>query len=133
MRFYLSLIAVLSFLVLQAQIVDDSTRNVYGPKTTLFTTEKDILNNTVAYQTLDTSIYLFERQSFVEKSGRRYQDLGNLGTALFPIFYEPPSVELQDMTHILLSHSNQLILSISTLNHLILTCLYYWAGVIETL
>ena len=90
MRFYLSLIAVLSFLALKAQIVDDSTRNVYGPKTTLFTTEKDILNNTVAYQTLDTSIYLFERQSFVEKSGRRYQDLGNLGTALFPIFYEPP-------------------------------------------
>lgn len=72
-----------------AQIVDDSTRNIYGPKTTQFIREENLLNNTGSYVTLDTSIYLFERFSEVDLSGRRYQDLGVMGTALFPIFYTP--------------------------------------------
>ncbi len=89
MRIFLSFIAVLSIVVSSAQIVDDSTQLVYGPETTLFTTESNLLNNIEAYQNVDTSIYLFERQSLVSKSGRKFQNLGNFGTALFPIFYTP--------------------------------------------
>ncbi|WP_425391377.1 putative porin [Ekhidna sp.] len=92
MRNYLFLIAVLLTLALKAQIVDDSTKLVYGPKTTEYTTEANILNNIEAYQRVDTSIYLFERQSFVDASGRTFQNLGNFGTALFPIFYAPPGI-----------------------------------------
>lgn len=90
-RIPIFLIAVLFSLQLVAQIVDDSTKLVYGPKTTQFTTEYNILNNTGDYQAVDTSIYLFERQSMVDKSARRYQNLGSFGTALFPVFYTPPS------------------------------------------
>jgi len=72
-----------------AQIVDDSTKNVYGPKTTLFITEEQVLNNDGDYVPLDTSIYLFERFSEVDRSNRRLQDLGVLGSALFPIFHTP--------------------------------------------
>lgn len=89
MRIILSLLAVLSISIVEAQIVDDSTKLVYGPNTTEYTTENSLLNNLNVYQKVDTSIYLFERQSFVDQSGRKFQDLGNFGTALFPIFYTP--------------------------------------------
>lgn len=89
MRIILSLIAVLFGLSVSAQIVDDSTQLVYGPETTKYTTETSLLNNLEVYQRVDTSIYLFERQSFVDDSGRKFQNLGNFGTALFPIFYTP--------------------------------------------
>ncbi len=88
-RIILYLITVGLTLVLKAQIVDDSTQQVYGPKTTVFTTETNLLNNIEQYHSLDTSIYLFERQSFYNRSGRRFQDLGSFGTAVFPIFHTP--------------------------------------------
>ena len=39
-----------------AQVIDDSTKNVYGAKTTFFTTEENIKNNIEAYQVIDTSL-----------------------------------------------------------------------------
>lgn len=90
MRFLL-LYTTLSFsLVSFGQIVDDSTFNVYGPTSTRFLTEERLINNDCLYTTVDTSIYLLERFSPVDISQRRYQDLGVLGSALFPIFYAPP-------------------------------------------
>ena len=91
-RIFLFLAAVYSISVLPAQIVDDSTKLVYGPETTEFTTENSLLDNLEVYQNVDTSIYLFERQSFYDRSARRFQDLGTFGTALFPIFYTPQSL-----------------------------------------
>ena len=91
-RISLFLIAVLTYSTLAAQIVDDSTKLVYGPETTSYTTETQVLNNMIKYQTVDTSIYKFERQSFYDRSGRRFQDLGNFGTALFPIFHTPQTL-----------------------------------------
>lgn len=88
-RIILSLIAVLFISTAIAQIVDDSTKLVYGPTTTEYTREANILNNMGSYQPVDTSIYFFERQSYYNRSGRRFQELGNFGTALFPIFYPP--------------------------------------------
>lgn len=85
-------IAVLFTFHLSGQIVDDSTKQIYGPKTTSFITLNQVLDNLGEYQTLDTSIYLFERQSLVDQSARRFQDLGVMGTALFPVFYTPAKV-----------------------------------------
>lgn len=86
------LIAVLLSPWLKAQILDDSTKLVYGPSTTKFITEEALLNNHGGYQLIDTSIYLFERQSFMDASARKYQNLGSFGTALFPVFYTPQSI-----------------------------------------
>ena len=71
-RIFVSLIAVLLFFGVQGQIVDDSTVLVYGPKTTEYTTEYNILNNLDDYRAVDTTIYLFERQSIVDKSSAYY-------------------------------------------------------------
>ncbi len=75
-----------------AQILDDSTELVYGPETTKYILEKQVLNNQINYSTVDTSLYLFERQSIVDRNERKYQNLGNFGTALFPVFYNHPNV-----------------------------------------
>ncbi|GAB4245379.1 MAG: hypothetical protein Tsb0034_23830 [Ekhidna sp.] len=65
---------------------------VYGPKTTKYITEQEILNRSGEYKTLDTTIYHFERQSLVDRHARRYQNLGVFGTASFPVFYDPSTV-----------------------------------------
>jgi len=90
-RLLYSLIAVLLCNFLLGQIVDDSTKQVYGPKTTKFIYEDNLLNNIGDYQTVDTSIYLLERQSVVDKSARELQNLGVIGTPQFPIFHTPQS------------------------------------------
>ncbi|MDE0472262.1 MAG: hypothetical protein OXH57_10010, partial [Ekhidna sp.] len=89
MKFLFSLVTLLVVFSGFNQVVDDSTKNVYGPKSTSVILENQLLNNDGDYVTLDTSIYLFERQSEVDISVRKFQDLGVLGTALFPIFYTP--------------------------------------------
>ena len=69
-----------------SKIVDDSTRNVYGPATTLWTTEKNIFANDPTYYTLDTTINNYHRWTHIQKSNNFYKDLGNIGTAMSPIF-----------------------------------------------
>ncbi len=70
----------------RSKIVNDSVKTVYGPKTTLSSTEKDIFENKKNYVPLDTSIFNRHRWDFVQKNENKYQDLGNLGTALNPVF-----------------------------------------------
>ncbi len=85
----ISIVVIALFLIsdLSAQVIDDSTKVVYGFNTISFTTEYNLLNNIDNYHIIDTSIYLYERQSYVNSSGRKFQNLGNLGTALFPIYH----------------------------------------------
>jgi Putative porin len=73
-----------------SQIVDDSTKNVYGPKTTLWITENDIYLNKKNYQPLDTAIQDYHRWTFIQRLNNFYQDLGNVGTSLNPIFPQAP-------------------------------------------
>jgi hypothetical protein len=74
----------------QSQIVDDSTKQVYGPYTTYYRTFEDILNNKDNLTKVDSTIGRKYKFSVVEQHDYRYQNLGNLGTALRPVFYEPP-------------------------------------------
>lgn len=87
MRKFLLPLLILGSFQSVAQLLDDTTELVYGPKTTRFLYEHQILNNQLDYATVDTSLHLFERQSMVDQSARRYQNLGNFGTALFPVFF----------------------------------------------
>ncbi|MDZ4715424.1 MAG: putative porin [Cytophagales bacterium] len=101
---FLTLITFLSALSAQAQrqrgkveaprvgssIVDDSTRNVYGPKTTRRTTEEEIFKGKPTYQPLDTAVNSYARWTYVQRFNNFYQDLGVMGTALHQIFPSAP-------------------------------------------
>lgn len=89
MRKSLSLLVIAFSFEAGAQILDDSTQLVYGPHTTQFLFESDIINNELDYQKVDTSLYLFERQSYMDRGARKYQNLGNFGTAVTPLFVTP--------------------------------------------
>lgn len=69
-----------------SQVVNDTTKNVYGPKTTLWISENDLFLNKKKYQPLDTSLSNYHRWTYVQRFNNFYQDLGNVGTALNPIF-----------------------------------------------
>ncbi|MEQ9414752.1 MAG: putative porin, partial [Cyclobacteriaceae bacterium] len=69
-----------------SQVVDDSTRNVYGPHTTKWITEEDLFFDRNNYQAVDTSIRNYHRWNYVNRLNNTYKDLGNVGTPLFPIF-----------------------------------------------
>ena len=69
-----------------SSVLDDSTRNVYGPTTTKWITEQDIFFNRKNYHPVDTSILNYHRWTYVSKLNNFYKDLGNMGTALVPIF-----------------------------------------------
>lgn len=69
-----------------SQIIDDSTKNVYGPKTTLWISENELFLNKRNYHALDTNLGNYHRWTYVQRFNNIYQDLGNVGTALNPIF-----------------------------------------------
>ena len=80
--------------VAKAQIDIDSLsrESPYGPLTTNFFTERQIKYGDTSKQSLDTLPDNFQRFDRVSLNDFRYQNLGNLGTALWPIFYEAPKV-----------------------------------------
>ncbi len=69
-----------------SQIVDDSTKNVYGPATTKWITESEIFLNKKNYKTIDTTLTNFHRWTYVQRQNNFYHDLGNMGTSMNPIF-----------------------------------------------
>ena len=73
-------------------LLDDSTRMVFGPTTSLYFYEKDIKRNQLILYPQDTSLFNFHNYDPVAKSGWKYQDLGNIGSATQPIFYQLPDV-----------------------------------------
>lgn len=64
---------------------------IYGYKTTRFFYEEDILSNYHKLRTIDTAINHLHRYNFLQRYGNVHQDLGNMGTALRSIYYEPPT------------------------------------------
>ncbi|SMD44016.1 Putative porin [Aquiflexum balticum DSM 16537] len=74
------------------KLIDDSTKMVFGPKTTLYFLEKDIKRNVSRTFEVDTLLNNFHYYEPVAKSGWMYQDLGNIGSAAKPIFYSAPQM-----------------------------------------
>lgn len=75
-----------------SSIVDDSTRSVYGPETTKWTTELDLFKNKPNYRPLDTAINGYARWTYVQRFNNLYQDLGVLGTAMNEIYPSTPAI-----------------------------------------
>ncbi|WP_317167984.1 putative porin [Cyclobacterium jeungdonense] len=71
-------------------LLDDSTKMVYGPNTSLYFYEKFVRNNRFKKIELDTSLTGFHNYEPVADTWYKYQDLGNLGTAARPVFYDVP-------------------------------------------
>jgi hypothetical protein len=69
-------------------ILDDSTKNVYGPTTTMWMSERDYFTGQGRYRPLDTAIRDFHRWMRVQQLDNMYHDLGNNGTAMNSIFPE---------------------------------------------
>lgn len=76
--------------MVQAQILDDSTKQVYGPTTTRYFYESSVIQERDTLFVLDTTLVNFQHFTIVEQHGRKLQDLGNIGTAIRPIFFETP-------------------------------------------
>lgn len=80
-----------------AQILDDSTKQVYGPKSVKFRLEKDILKNFNTEYNPDTTLEKFYKSDILVERNWLYQDLGNIGTASKSILFEElsdPSTKL---------------------------------------
>jgi len=75
-----------------AQVVDDTTHLIFGPKTSKYTFEQNIKYNQEKFYYIDTTVYNFHRFNYVERSDHALIDLGEIGTAMRPIFFEPPKV-----------------------------------------
>jgi len=71
-------------------LLDDSTKTIYGPKTTLHFFENDIINNrdSVRYR-VDTLLPDFNRWTPVDRSYGKLVDLGNTATATRNLFFTP--------------------------------------------
>ena len=70
--------------------IDDSTKVIYGPRTTRYVLEDDIFNNRTRRYTVDTTMDDVHRFTYVQRSQNQYQDLGNLGTPMRPVFVQVP-------------------------------------------
>jgi len=70
--------------------IDDTTKVIYGPKTTRYILEEDVFNNRQKLYTMDTTMDDAHRFLYVQRSLNLYQDLGNLGTPMKPVFVQEP-------------------------------------------
>ncbi len=75
-----------------SRIIDDTTKQVYGPKTSKYYFEKDVFFNRITYHPIDTAIRNFHRYNYIQRHNNLYQDLGNISTAIRPIFYQVPDI-----------------------------------------
>nr|WP_262910522.1 putative porin [Pontibacter silvestris] len=73
-----------------AQIIDDSTKVLYSPKTTLQLFEQDVLEGRYLEQRIDTSLQNMHNERYWYQDSAYYQHLGNVGTAAQPLFYRMP-------------------------------------------
>jgi hypothetical protein len=73
----------------RAQIVDDSTKVLYGPKTTRVVYEADLRRDSTRGVLIDTSLVRWSQQRFWYHDSTFHQDLGTVGSASRPLLYRP--------------------------------------------
>jgi hypothetical protein len=73
----------------QAQIVDDSTKVLYGPKTTRVIYEAEVQRDSMRGTIIDTSLVHWPQQRFWFHDSTFQQDLGTVGSASRPLLYRP--------------------------------------------
>lgn len=85
----LLLLAGLAAPAARAQILDDSTKLVYGPKTTRLVYEDEVLRDSTAGTPLDTTLTRWSQARFWFHDTTFQQDLGTVGSASRRLLYEP--------------------------------------------
>ncbi|MGK7389783.1 MAG: putative porin [Candidatus Cyclobacteriaceae bacterium M2_1C_046] len=73
-----------------SSILNDTLASDYGPTTVQYFNASSIADNTNRVYHIDTSVYNLHQFSFVDYHNKKFQDLGNIGTAIRPIFYQFP-------------------------------------------
>ncbi len=85
--FLLGLFSVMNGL--QAQILDDSTVQVYGPNTTFYQRIEDVRVGNETYSRPDTSLNEIEQYLYNYQEGVLFQDLGLMLTPLHKVYLSP--------------------------------------------
>ncbi|TAE74151.1 MAG: hypothetical protein EAZ85_05190 [Bacteroidetes bacterium] len=88
--FFLFLSLFFQKILAQSQILDDTTKQVYGTNTTFTFREIDILDDTKKKYKLDTTLNNFHHFTSIQKSWYQYQDLGAWGTSVRPLYFQTP-------------------------------------------
>jgi len=88
-RFLLLGLLLGAALASHAQIVDDSTKVLYGPKTTRVIYEAEVRRDSTGGTLLDTALTRFPQARFWAHDTTFQQDLGVLGSASRPLLYQP--------------------------------------------
>ncbi len=85
------LLGLLAVTGARAQVLDDSTKVLYGPKTTRIIYEREVLRDSTAGTPLDTAQILtrWPQARFWLHDTTFQQDLGAVGTASRPLLYQP--------------------------------------------
>ncbi len=73
----------------RAQVVDDSTRVMYGPRTTRVIYEGEVLRDSTSGVPVDTTLTKWPQQRFWVHDTTFQQDLGAVGSASRPLLYQP--------------------------------------------
>lgn len=73
-----------------SRIINDTLTQVYGPNTSKYFYESDVFINKTKLYSIDTAIWNFHRYGYIQRYEYLYTDLGNMGTAIRPIYYKPP-------------------------------------------
>ncbi len=73
----------------RGQILDDSTKLVYGPRTTRIIYEREVLRDSTAGVALDTTLRRWPTARFWFHDSTFQQDLGAVGSASRPLLYQP--------------------------------------------
>ncbi|RZK60433.1 MAG: hypothetical protein EOO59_06905, partial [Hymenobacter sp.] len=73
----------------RAQIVDDSTKVLYGPRTTRVIYEDEIRRDSTRGSLIDTSLVRWSQARFWFHDSTFQQDLGTVGSASRPLLYQP--------------------------------------------
>lgn len=83
----LLLVLVASATSVQAQILDDSTKNIYGARTTRIIREEDVLRDRTEGRIIDTTLTNFPSARNWYHDSTFHQDLGHVGTAARPLLW----------------------------------------------
>ena len=88
--FLFLLFSLLGSQIVHAQILDDSTKQVYGPETTRYFFESSGVHERDTLYVLDTSLVDIQHFTMVDRYRHTLQNLGNMGTALTPVYFQAP-------------------------------------------
>jgi len=86
---WLLVLALAAPLAGRAQIIDDSTKTVYGPRTTRVIYEAEVRRDSTGGTPIDTTLTQWPQSRFWAHDTTFLQDLGVLGSASRPLLYQP--------------------------------------------